>query len=74
MENMPLFFSLFSKHQIANMLNTEILITDVKLMLGKVLKVSHRYLPPFLSYREQPAGGGEFRPHSGARVKQERPN
>ena len=35
----------------------EILIADVKLMLGEVLIVSRRYLPLFLSYRESPAGG-----------------
>ena len=32
-------------------------ITNVKLMLGKVLKVSCWYLPLFLSYREKPAAG-----------------
>ena len=51
----------------------EILVADVQLMMGKVLKVSRRYLPPFLSYRENPAGGGaEYAPSpatSGARVK-----
>ena len=29
-----------------------ILVEDVKLMLNKELKVSHQYLPLFLSYRE----------------------
>ena len=38
----------------------KVLMADVKLMLGKVLKVSRRYLPPFSSYGENPAGGGEF--------------
>ena len=33
-------------------------MVDVKLMLGKVLKVSHRYLPPCFSYRENSAGEG----------------
>ena len=51
----------------------EILVADVQLMMGKVLKVSRRYLPPFLSYRENPAGGGRICPPppatSGARVK-----
>ena len=37
---------------------SEVLVADVKLTLGKVLKVSRRYLPPFLSYRENLAGGG----------------
>ena len=36
---------------------SEILMADFKLMLGKVLKVSRRYMLPFLSYRENPAGG-----------------
>ena len=36
---------------------SEIFVADVNLMLGKVLKVVRRYLPPFLSYRENPAGG-----------------
>ena len=36
---------------------SKVLMADVKLMLGKVLKVSRRYLPPFLSYGENPAGG-----------------
>ena len=36
----------------------EILATDVKLTLGKVPKVLRRYLLPFLSYQENPAGGG----------------
>ena len=48
---------------------SEILVTGVKLMLEKVLKVSRRYLPLFLSYRENPAGGA-FAPNSGARVNQ----
>ena len=41
---------------------SDILVADVKLMLGKVLKVSRRYLLPFLSYRENPAGGGRYSP------------
>ena len=36
----------------------EILVADVKLMLRKVLRVSRRYLPLFLRYRENPAGDG----------------
>ena len=36
---------------------SDILVGDVKLMLGKVLKVSRRYLPPFWSFRENLAGG-----------------
>ena len=36
---------------------SEILVEDVKFMLHKVLKVSHRYLLPFLSDRKSPAGG-----------------
>ena len=40
----------------------EILEADVKLMLGTVLKVSRRHLPPFLSYRENPTGGGGICP------------
>ena len=49
----------------------EILVADVKLMLRKVLRVSRRYLPPFLRYRENPAGdGGRVKSApSGARVK-----
>ena len=44
-------------------------VADVKLMLGKVLKVSRRYLLPFLSYPEKPTGGGiRPPPPSGARV------
>ena len=40
---------------------------DVKLKLEKVLKVLCRYLTPFFSYRENPAGGGaEFEPSSAA--------
>ena len=34
-----------------------ILLAGVKLVLGRVLKVSRWYLPPFLSYRENPAEG-----------------
>ena len=37
---------------------SEILTVDVKLILEKVLKVSCRYLLPFLSYRENLAEGG----------------
>ena len=50
---------------------SEILVADVKLMPGKVLIVLRRYLPPFLGYQENPAGGGAiFAPSpSGARVK-----
>ena len=33
-------------------------MADVKLTLGNILQVSRRYLPLFLSYRENPAGGG----------------
>ena len=33
-------------------------MVDAKLMLKKMLKVWCRYLLPFLSYREDPAGGG----------------
>ena len=47
---------------------SEILMADVKLMLGRVLKVSRRYLPPVFSYRENPAGGRICPPPSGARV------
>ena len=43
----------------------EILVEDVKLMLGKILKVSRRYLPPFLNNRENPAGGVIFAPPVG---------
>ena len=35
---------------------------DAKLMQEKVLKVSCRYLLLFLSYRENPAGGGAESP------------
>ena len=41
---------------------SEILVEDVKLMLVTVLKVSRRYLPPFVRYRENPAGGGQYLP------------
>ena len=44
---------------------SECLVGDVKLMLGKVIKVSRRYLPPFFSYRENPAGGAIFAPPAG---------
>ena len=48
---------------------SEIFVEDVKLMLGKVLKVLRRYLLPYLSYRENPVGGGGYQPPpSGARV------
>ena len=36
--------------------------------MGKVLKVSRRYLPPFLSYRENPTGGAKYAPLSAGRV------
>ena len=36
---------------------SEVLMEDAKLMLDKVLKVSNRYLSPYLSYRENPGGG-----------------
>ena len=49
---------------------SEILVEDVKLMPEQVLIVSRRYLPPFLSYRENPAGGGgRICPPSGVRFK-----
>ena len=50
---------------------SEMLVADIKLILGKVLKVSRRYLSLFLGYRENPAGGrAEFAPPpSGMRVK-----
>ena len=45
-------------------------MADVKLTLENVLPVLRRYLPLFLSYRENPArGGGRICPPSGARVK-----
>ena len=47
---------------------SEILIEDVTLITEKVLKVLRRYLLPFLSHRENPAGGRIFPPRSGARV------
>ena len=37
---------------------SEILMKYVKLMLEKVLKFLRRYLALFLSYRDNPAGGG----------------
>ena len=37
-------------------------LVDVKLLLGKVLKISRRYLRPFLSYRENPAVSAESAP------------
>ena len=42
-------------------------MANVKSMLGKVLKVSRLYLPPFSSYGENPAGGDSPTPLSGAR-------
>ena len=49
---------------------SEILSEDVKLMLDKVLNVSHRYLWWFLSYRENTGGEGNiFPPASTVRVK-----
>ena len=51
---------------------SEISLTEVKLMQGKVLTISRRYLMPYLSYRENPAGGRICPPPpSGARVKDE---
>ena len=52
------------RHFLKNLLMdfSEIVVADVTLMLWKVLKVLRRYLAPFLSYRENPAGGGEFLP------------
>ena len=49
---------------------------DVKLMLEKVQKVLRRYLAPFLSYRENPAGGNltPRQPPSGPRGSLARPN
>ena len=41
---------------------SEISVVDVKLILGKELKVSRRYLAPFLSYQENPAGGQNLPP------------
>ena len=41
---------------------SEILVADVKLMLEKVLKVSRRYLLPFVIYQEKLAGGAFFAP------------
>ena len=38
------------------------MLVDVKFMLGKVLKISRQCLPPFFSYRENPAGRAEFAP------------
>ena len=38
------------------------LMEDAKSMLDKLLKVSRRYLPPFLSFRENLAGGAESPP------------
>ena len=38
------------------------MMVDAKLMREKVLKVSSRYLLPFLSYRENPAGGQNLPP------------
>ena len=38
-------------------------------MPDKEVKVSRRYLAPFLSYREKPAGGGQYMPPSGLQVK-----
>ena len=49
---------------------SEILLADIKSMLEKVSKVLHLYLPPFLSYRENPEGGQNLPPPpSGAHVK-----
>ena len=47
---------------------SEILVADVKLMLGKALKVSRRYLPLFLIYREIPAEGLNFLPPPAGRM------
>ena len=60
----------FSKKKKISTDFSDILVGDVKMMLGKVLKVSRRYMPPFLSYRENPSGGRRNSPPpSGARVK-----
>ena len=37
-------------------------LVDVKLLLGKVLKISRRCLRPFLSYRENPAVSAKSAP------------
>ena len=47
----------------------ENLSEDVKFMPNKVMKVSRRYLPLFLSYRENTGGVGVIFPPSAARVK-----
>ena len=48
---------------------SETFVADVKLMLGNLLKVSRRYLQPFLSYRENSAAGGaEFAPPPAGRM------
>ena len=50
---------------------SDFFLVDVKLLLGKVLKISRRYLRPFLSYRENPAVSAESAPPpllSGTRV------
>ena len=57
--------TLFSQKFLDSFLS-EISVADVKLMLGKVPKVSRRYLPPFLSYRENSAGGPESAPQRAA--------
>ena len=58
------------RHFLKNLLIdfSEIVVADVILMLWKVLKVLHRYVAPFLSYRENPAGGAEFPPPPAGRV------
>ena len=48
---------------------SDFFVADVKLMLGRVLKVSRLYLPPFLSYPENPAGRGDRICPSVGRVK-----
>ena len=42
--------------------SSKIVEADVKLTLGRVLKVSRPYLPPFLDYRENAAEGAEYIP------------
>ena len=66
LKHLPLFepklrnITSLKRHSLTNLCTdlSKNLLADDKSMPGKALKVSRRYLTPFLSYRESPAGGG----------------
>ena len=65
-KHLPLFLPNMAAHDVTKTLfsqksraNFYEILADVKLTTNKVLKVSRRYLTPFLSYRENPTGWAE---------------